>query len=145
MTLSTTARYFVDTNVLVYAFDAAEPTKQAIARTLLESVPPGTLVISTQVIQELASVAFKKHKGDPETVRRILEIRRLFKVVTLELSTVMQAIELAMTAQLSLWDALILSAAHAAECDVLLTEDLNAGQVVQGVRIVNPFSNDANA
>jgi predicted nucleic acid-binding protein len=136
-------RVFVDTNVLVYLFDAAEPDKQQIARQRLESEQRRSdLVVSTQVLQELyVCLTRGKHPiASAETAERAVRDAAALIVVQVGTAHVLEAVSQSRRSRLSFWDALILRAAAAAGCRVILTEDLNAGQVVEGVRIENPFA-----
>jgi predicted nucleic acid-binding protein len=133
-------RVFIDTNVLVYLFDESEPAKQKRAeqRLLDES---REIFVSTQVLQELY-VALTKG-GDPIATPAIAEraVRDAagYSVVQVDIPLVLSAIEATREHGLSFWDALIVRAAAQADCGTLLSEDLNAGQVIAGVRVENPF------
>jgi predicted nucleic acid-binding protein len=131
---------FVDTNVLVYAVDRADKRKNRIARTVLaESV--SHFVISSQVLNEYyVAVTRKLEPPLPEstaaqTVRQLARGR----VVSLDAELVLNAVDVCITSRLSIWDALIVSAAKKAGCQTLLTEDLNDGQVIEGITVKNPF------
>ena len=132
---------FVDTNVLVYANDPADRRKQQIAReTLLEHA--GSLVLSAQVLSEFYSVVTRKFSPllGLEEARTIVDDLRRFPIVVIDEQLVLDAITISAKAMLSYWDGLILSAARAAGCDVVLTEDLSHGATVAGVRVENPFA-----
>lgn len=137
-------RVFVDSNVLVYLFDASEPAKQKRAehRLLAES---REIFVSTQVLQELY-VALTKGRNPlatPAIAERAVRDAAAYSVVQIDTPLVFSAIEAARQHRLSFWDALILRAAAQAGCATLLSEDLNAGQIVDGVRIENPFAEHA--
>jgi predicted nucleic acid-binding protein len=135
------ARTFVDTNVLVYAFDAAEPDKREVAQQLLASAQPGELIVSAQVLHEFYVVTTRKlatplpERTAGEVVR---ELARL-EVVPIDAALSLAAVDRSQRTQLSLWDALIVEAARRAGCEHLLTEDLTGGQTIDEVAIVNPF------
>jgi predicted nucleic acid-binding protein len=136
-------RIFIDTNVLAYAFDAAEPDKQEIARKRLESEQRRSeLVVSTQVLQELyVCLTRGKHPiASADTAERAVGDATALTVVQVDTALVLEAIAESRSKKLSFWDALILRAATVAGCTTLLTEDLNHGQVVDGVRVENPFA-----
>lgn len=76
----------------------------------------------------------------PEEATREVDARTSLEVVPSDARFVRSAIDLARRAGISLWDALIVRAASVAGCEVLLSEDLNAGQVIDGVRVENPFA-----
>jgi predicted nucleic acid-binding protein len=134
-------RTFVDTNVLVYAVDEDEPVRHDRARELLDEVDPGTLVVSAQVLGEFYVTATRKLTRPltaADAARRVAQFATL-TVVPLDTRLVATAIDLSTTAQISYWDALILAAAASAGCERVLTEDLQDGQTIAGVRIENPF------
>ncbi len=136
-------RTFVDTNVLVYARDASEPAKQQLARAALESLwESGTGVISTQVLQEFYAVATGRLRTplSPAEAREVVERYSAWPVVTIEPLLIKAASHIHERHRISFWDALIVQAAVVAGADTLLTEDLRAGQSIQGVRVVDPFA-----
>ena len=134
---------FVDTNVLLYAHDASEAAKQPIARALLEGLWAGRSgVLSTQVLQEFYVIATHKLAsplGRAEA-REIVDLYRMWPVVLIEPALILNASRLEEDHQLSFWDALILEAARVGGADRLVTEDLQPGRVIAGVRVENPFS-----
>lgn len=136
-------RVFLDSNVVVYSVDEspAEKTKHDRAVELL-SRQPENLVVSTQVLQEFYVVTTRKLKrplGEERAARAVRGLAKL-QVVSVDASLVLDAIDTSRSAQLSLWDALIIEAASRAGCDRVLSEDLNAGQLIRGVEIENPFA-----
>ena len=136
-----TGRSFVDTNVLVYRFDHGEPAKRAVAKRLLDNALPGSLVISTQVLQEFYVVTTRKLARPlrPDQASEAVELLSTLPVVGADADFVRSGINLSRTTGLSLWDALIVQAAAVARCDRLLSEDLQDGATIQGVRVDNPF------
>jgi predicted nucleic acid-binding protein len=131
---------FFDTNVLVYADDTSAPEKRARAIALFaEHLRSGTAVVSLQVLQEYFAAATRKLRVAPEIAQRKVEILARGRVVRFETADVIAAIELHRLTQISFWDALIVHAARSAGAAVLYTEDLQAGVVLGGVRVVNPF------
>jgi predicted nucleic acid-binding protein len=134
---------FLDSNILVYSVDEspAEKAKHERAVELL-SAQPENLVVSTQVLQEFYVVTTRKLKNplsEEVAARAVRGIAKL-DVVGVDVPLVLSAVDTSRTAQVSLWDALIIEAASRAVCERVLSEDLNAGQVIRGVRIENPFS-----
>ena len=137
-------RIFVDTNVLAYLFDDAEPEKQASARARLEAEQRASeLVISTQVLQELY-VALTKGRAPIATAeiadRAVRTVADGYTTVQVDVPLVLAAIETSRGETISFWDALILEAAARAGCTRLLSEDLNHGQTIAGVVVENPFA-----
>lgn len=134
------SRYFLDTNVLVYALDGQDAEKQKKARELLrEGARAGNAVISTQVLQEFYVVATRKLGVDSLLAKNLVDSFGRLETVSVDLELVKEGIECAILSQLSLWDGLIVAAANTAKCDRVMTEDLSHGQVIRGVRIENPF------
>lgn len=137
----TVSRVFLDTNVLVYGLDDSSPVKQRIAREV-QANAENRYVISTQVLLELHAVLARKF-SPPMTLERIERvIRRLtdLDVVPADADLVLRAMTTARGHQLSIWDAMIVEAAHVSNCAELWTEDLSPGSTIRGVRIVNPFA-----
>lgn len=136
-------RTFVDTNVLVYARDASERGKQLVARATLETLwESGTGVVSTQVLQEFYAVATGHLRPplSPAEAREVVERYSTWRVVTIEPSLIRAASHIHERHRISFWDALIVQAAIVAGASTLLTEDLHAGQSIEGVRVVDPFA-----
>jgi predicted nucleic acid-binding protein len=138
-------RQFVDANILVYAFDAsAGPKKAAAERLLTELWEAGTGCLSVQVLQEFFVIVTRK-VADPlsieEATERLKELSA-WRVFAPTADDVLAAVALHKDAQLSFWDAMVVHAAAESGCDVLWTEDLTHGQVLRGVRIMNPFVQD---
>jgi predicted nucleic acid-binding protein len=134
------ARAFVDTNVLVYAFDDADPAKRDRARSLLADDVP--LVISAQVIGEFYVVVTRKLPiplSEAHASAAVDELLRL-PVVPIDAELTRAAVSTSRAAQVSYWDALIIEAAAVAGCDRVLTEDLTAGSTIRSVRVENPFA-----
>lgn len=135
------ARTFLDTNVLVYAQDASAPAKQRTSRAIIQSLAESVDgVTSTQVMQEFYVAATKKLGVDPLAAKGILKTFGVFEIVQVSPALIQEAIDCSILNQLSFWDALILASAASAGCSVVLSEDLNAGQVVLGVTVKNPFA-----
>jgi predicted nucleic acid-binding protein len=133
-------RSFFDTNVLVYADDEANPAKQRKAIDLIKEHLRGrTGAVSLQILQEYFVAAERKFKLDSGLLRQKIEVYSRFFVAEPRISDVIAAIDIHRLNRVSFWDALVLRMAKQAGCTVLLTEDLNHGQVLDGVRIVNPF------
>lgn len=132
---------FFDTNILVYADDAAYPGKQEKAIGLVaKHFRQGTAVVSLQVLQEYFVAATRKLNVAPEVAQRKVEVLARGRVVRSEASDVIAGIELCRLTRISFWDALIVQAARSAGAAVLYSEDLPAGAVLGGVRVVNPFA-----
>lgn len=125
--------------MFVSLYDHADPEKQRIARATLTEQPE-EVVISTQVLSEFFWVATRKLSLDPRAAREGVRQMATLRVVPVDHRLVLRATDTALSARLSIWDALIVEAAAAAGTDHLLTEDLNDGQTIRDVQIVNPFA-----
>ena len=140
MDASARAKTFFDTNVLVYAYDFRDPAKQQRAATLLRE-NAGNIVISTQVLGEFYWTVTRKLRSPltPGDARTAVDSLSRTMVMPLDKETVWEAVNLGISETIAYWDALIVKAASVAGCARLFTEDLNHGQVIDGVRIENPF------
>jgi predicted nucleic acid-binding protein len=136
-------RTFVDTNVFAYLFDDSAPKKQSLAGKRLEREQVDReIVVSTQVLQELY-VALTKGKApiaSPEIAERAVREISAYTVAQVDVPLALTAIEASQRNRVSFWDALIVRAAAEAGCTLLLSEDLDDGQVIDGVRVENPFA-----
>lgn len=132
----------VDTNVLIYSIDAADPGKRRRALELLESLPENETVIPWQVACEVAAVlrtmaAGGRFHGDYS--HAVSSLRSCFPVALPCLSTLERSLQLQTERQLSPWDALLLAACADAGVTKLYTEDLQSQPEIDGVSLVNPF------
>lgn len=135
------SRVFLDTNVLVYASDRDEPGKRRRARRLLRATADdGNGVISTQVVQEFFVSATRKLAIEPLKAKAIVVTLHRLEILQITLEDINQAIDGVVLWQVSFWDALILTVAGRANCAVVYSEDLNAGQRYGGVEVRNPFA-----
>jgi len=134
-------RAFLDTNVLVYAIDEAEPNKRDTARSLLGTAPSQEFVLSPQILGEFYVVVTRKlAQPVPQALAAaVVDQLCLLPIVPIDEVLVKAAIQTSHSSQLSYWDALVVAAAAAAGCDRLLSEDLNDGQLIGSVRVENPF------
>lgn len=134
---------FLDSNILVYAFDHAAGHKSALARQrVVDLWQRGSGCLSIQVLQEFfVSVTAKISKplSPPEARREIAYLSR-WRVHRPRASDVLSAIDLREGLHISFWDAMILQSALSLGCRILWTEDLNDGQTYEGVTVRNPFA-----
>lgn len=134
-------RSFIDTNVLIYVEASDEPVKRQAALALLKQLyESASGVLSTQVLQEYCNVALKKLKLPAAHIRAQLDLYEQFEVVQITPALIRAGLDLHQTRSVSFYDAIVLASAQTAGCSELFSEDLNAGEMVGGVRIINPFA-----
>ncbi|OGO62487.1 MAG: twitching motility protein PilT [Chloroflexi bacterium RBG_19FT_COMBO_50_10] len=136
---------FLDTNILVYAYDRSAGQKHTLAVQLMESCweyENGCL--SLQVLQEFFVTVTRKIMKplDHQTARQIVADLAHWRLHAPKSSDLLQAIDLQQSYQLAFWDALVVQSASCLGCKQLLSEDLNHGQMYGEVRVVNPFKED---
>ena len=140
-------RVFVDTNILVYAHDADAGKKNASAsKAVADLWESGNGIISTQVLQEFY-VALTRKVASPiakNRARRLIRNYLTWELVISDGPTILHASEIEENYNLSFWDALIVAAAYSKNASVILTEDLNHGKTIEGIRVQNPFMRESN-
>jgi len=133
---------FLDTNVFVYLFDETAPAKRGIAEELVRrAIEDGTGAISYQVAQEALNVLTRKLQAPTPAAQRFLEdvLSPLWRIgPSPELFE--RALELRARFGFGWYDALTVASALACNCDRLLSEDLQHGQRIGRLRIVDPFA-----
>lgn len=135
---------FIDTNILIYALDQATPVKQQKARAVLKSLQEKENgVISTQILQEFYVVSTRKLKLKTDLVKKIVLTLKNFHVITVDPKIIDQAIDCSGLNRISFWDALVVTAAKTAGCHSIWSEDLSHGQLLDGVRVINPFASSS--
>jgi predicted nucleic acid-binding protein len=132
---------FLDTNVLVYAYDHATPAKQRVARDLVRRALSGGIVISMQVLAEFAATMLYKASppAAPSQVLAILDALAPIPTVAPDAEIVRRAVEASKQFGVHFWDGMILASAERAGCSRIWSEDFNTGQSYFGVRAENPF------
>lgn len=139
-------KYFVDTNILVYAHDNSTGVKYRRAQALLLQLwNSGQGVLSTQVLQELC-INLRRKAGNPmpmEEVRKLIREYSTWEVVTNTPESVLRALDIETRYKTSFWDALILQAAEDAGASILYSEDLATGQRYGAIQVVNPLIDPA--
>jgi predicted nucleic acid-binding protein len=135
-------KIFIDTNILIYSLDNFNPEKKEMSRALIRDlIKNQTPVISTQIIQEFYVVATKKLDLDSLIIKQVINTFEQFEIVQINFEYIKDAIDISILNKLSFWDALVLTAAKSAKCSYLYSEDLNSGQIVKGIKIINPYEN----
>ena len=133
--------YFIDSNILVYANDRNAGEKQDRAIEVIKRcMKAGNGVISLQVLQEYAIIALTKLMQDAAVVLRQLTLLDVFRIIAPSSAMVRRGVEIRSAYRISFWDAGIVAAGENAECDCILSEDLNTGQFYAGVKVTSPFA-----
>jgi predicted nucleic acid-binding protein len=135
-------KYFIDTNILVYANDRSEKSKYEKAKQILfDGIVHENIAISTQVLSEFYVTVTQKIKTKlPEnTARKEILLFRAIEIVETDFNLIVHAIDISRKNSLSYWDSLIIAAAQKANCNILYSEDLNSDQTIDSVTIKNPF------
>ncbi len=133
---------FVDTNIFIYQQDSSDATKQLCANDWITFLARRRWArISFQVLQELYATLTRKLEPqfDPEEAQDIVRELAVWQPIAVDLFILERSWLLQKSYSLSWWDALIVASAQACECMVLLTEDLQHGQIIGGLQIINPF------
>lgn len=133
---------FVDTNLLVYAFDSSDPARNlSAARLISRLMDQDRLRLSVQVLQEFYVTMTRKARPpwSPERALAKLDDFSAWPVISTDPMLVREAVLLSRDAVLSFWDSLVVVAAARSGASILYTEDLNHGQIFRGVQVVNPF------
>jgi predicted nucleic acid-binding protein len=136
-------KYFVDTNILMYAHDTAAGPKHERAKALVAELwRERSGVVSTQVLQELCVNLRRKARRpvDLKTAREVVADYLAWEVVTNTGDSILEAMNIEERYGISFWDALIVQAADASGVAILYSEDLSDGQSSGEVRVVNPFT-----
>ncbi len=136
------AAVFLDTNILVYAFDRSAGLKHELARRLVENCWENENgCLSVQVLQEFYVTVTRKIAAPLESLaaRQIVEDLSQWRLHTPAATDLLQAIDLAQRFQLSFWDAQIIQSASSLRCRVIYSEDLSHGQQYGEVQVANPF------
>ncbi len=134
---------FVDTNILVYAYNTSEAAKHARAAALLKELwDRQTGVLSLQVLQEFYVTVTQKIEQPislSEATQVIKDYLVAWEVVAPTAQTLLAALEAQQQYQLHFWDALILAAATEAGAVIVYTEDFQHGRTIEGIRFINPL------
>lgn len=143
MTAKAPGRYFLDTNIFIYSFDAGDPHKAKRATALIrEAVTTRKGIVSYQVVQEFFNVALRRF-GHPMThadaEQYLGTVFRPLLAVHSSVALCQEALALFHRYRLGWYDSLLVAAAQAGECEVLYSEDFQAGQKFGKLRVENPF------
>ncbi|HEX9344484.1 MAG TPA: PIN domain-containing protein [Candidatus Acidoferrum sp.] len=132
---------FLDTNILVYAYDRSEPRKQQIAQGLVRRAVAGEIAASSQVLGEFAATLLHKlaPRAKPEDVIALLDALGPIKLVPLDGDVILRAVQAHAQYGLHYYHGMIVAAAERGGCQKIWSEDLNAGQKYFGSAVENPF------
>jgi predicted nucleic acid-binding protein len=135
------AKIFIDTNIFVYTLDKYDKNKQKTARKLIKTIVENEIaVISTQILQEFYTICTKKLHLEPFKIKGYVHnYSENLEVVQNSSDIIERGIDISIISQISFWDALLVAAAEYSKCLEIITEDLNDGQIINGIRIRNPF------
>ena len=139
-------KIFLDTNILIYAYDVSAGKKHEMAKMILMDLwSSGKGVLSIQVLQEFfVNITKKVSKPlDIKTAKDIIKDLLKWDVVMIDGESLLEAVEIHIRHQYSFWDSMILKAAQKGGAVLLLSEDLKHGQTIDGVKIKNPFTDSA--
>ena len=139
--MSADTKVFFDSNILVYFADSGELQKQQIAGELIKNaVINGNGVISTQSLQEFFTATTRKLMCSKEKAKEYLEnFKDSFAVEQVSVAHILKAVDICIKNHFSFWDSLILAAAIQSGCVICYSEDLTNGQIIESVKVVNPF------
>jgi predicted nucleic acid-binding protein len=137
-----TGRVFIDTNILIYALDPADPAKRQVSADLLrQTISSHTLTLSPQSLNETYRVLTQRRRLMPvETARGYIRTLAPWAIAPLDSKTTERAFAVEDETGYSWWDSLMLAAALQADCRLFVSEDLQHGRDVAGMRIANPFA-----
>jgi len=132
---------FLDTNILVYAYDRSEPRKQQIAQGLVRRAVAGEIAASSQVLGEFAATLLHKLSppASPEDLIALLDALGPIKLVPIDGDVVLRAVQARAQYGVHFCDGMILAAAERGGCQRIWSENLNAGQQYFGCVVENPF------
>ncbi|MCJ7723404.1 MAG: PIN domain-containing protein [Anaerolineales bacterium] len=136
------ASQFVDSNVLVYAYDLSQGEKHEQSKTLLLSLwESGLGCLSIQVLQEFFVSVTRKSDSplSPEQAALVIHDFSDWTVHRPGIKDVLSAIKLHQRYQISFWDAMILQSARQSGCGIVWSEDLSASEDYAGLKVINPF------
>ena len=136
-------KYFLDTNIFVYAFDSTDSQKQSKANDVIKSaLADHSGCISYQVMQEFLNVVTRKFAvplSIPDCEKYLNTVLSPLSEVYASTDRYLQSLDILERWQFSFYDSLIISAALQSNCKILHTEDLQHQQKIQGLTICNPF------
>jgi predicted nucleic acid-binding protein len=133
---------FLDTNVLVYAYDSSDPRKRLIAQDLVRRALMGEIVMSSQVLAEFSATLLHKISpaAKPADVAALLDALGPIKLVPLDADVVRRGVEARQNYGVHFYDGMIIAAAERGGCIRIWSEDMSSGQKYFGIPVENPFA-----
>ncbi len=133
---------FLDSNLLIYSIDEKDPSKREHVQKFLDEIDTIHVpVISTQTIGEFFNVSTRKLRIPKENSMILCNLLKdKYPIYEISVENVYHALKISRQTQFSYWDSLILAVAIDTGCTIVYSEDLNAGQIIEGVKIINPFA-----
>lgn len=133
---------FLDSNILVYAYDPSDPRKQRIAQGLILRALTGEAVASSQVLGEFAATLLHKltPRAKPADLTSLLDALGPIHLIPLDGDIVLRAVKAHAQYGLHFYDGMIVASAERGGCTKIWSEDLNPGQEYFGVKVENPFA-----
>jgi predicted nucleic acid-binding protein len=137
-------RFFLDTNIFVYTFDAKAPAKaKKAAQMIRRAADTGEGIVSNQVVQEFFNVAlrrFAQPMSVAEAEQYLITVFRPLLAVHSSPAIYVEALRIAAKHNFAWYDSLIVAAALEGQCETLYSEDFQHGRDIEGLRVENPFS-----
>ena len=137
-------KFFLDTNVFVYVFDATAPVKaKKASRLIRNAVESGKGIVSYQVVQEFFNVAFRRFAqpmNAAEAEQYLITVFRPLLAIHSSPALYVEALRIALKHRMAWYDAIIIASALEGRCDRLYSEDFQHGREIEGLRIENPFA-----
>lgn len=133
---------FVDTNIIVYCFDDANQVKKRKSIEIMEDLWDSQKgVLSLQVLKEFFVTVTRKlvNKMDFNDAKKVVYDLMTWNLFIGTKTSFIKAIEIVERYGFSIWDASVLTSAIMSNCGIIYTEDLQNNQIIEGVRVVNPF------
>ena len=136
-------KFFLDTNIFVYAFDVSAPSKARKATRLVrDAVDTGKGIVSYQVVQEFFSVAFRRFAQPmsvAEAEQYLITVFRPLLAIHSSPALYVESLRMAGKYRLAWYDSIVVASALEGHCDTLYSEDFQHGREIEGLRIQNPF------
>lgn len=131
----------VDANILVYAVTADHGVKHKVAVDVLHDVSESNGILALQTLGEFFNACVRKYRFDPRVMQAaVVSWQEVFPIAVSSPSALNAAMRAVISHSLSFWDAMLVSTVREAGVSLLFSEDMQHGQMIEGVRIINPFA-----